>query len=228
MSLNFHTMFCVYMICGFWCLSAYFKGWVIDWEILPKLITIKKNLLGETHCSCRWSKLYWERIPLRRNMVGEMFHPKTSEKWFMLESSLGSPRVGVRSRMLRPEMLWLVPAVTWLNVDGFKILVKIPWQFAAVFSASRHCIQLKLTSIVSFFILLPINQHYVDKNQSMELPKYHNAWSVFASHTTLGDVMDFQLLLTSLSCRLVNTNESRQLQTLNWKPRWNCWATLKP
>ncbi len=51
-------------------------------------------------------------------------------------------------------------------------LVKTQWQFFAVFSASRNWIQLKLshvTWILSFFIIFPINQHYVDINQSMTL-----------------------------------------------------------
>ncbi len=61
-----------------------------------------------------------------------------SEKRFMHASFLRILRVGVRTRMLRPEM-WLVPAVTSLNVDEFDVLVKIPWQFLAVSSASRHC-----------------------------------------------------------------------------------------
>ncbi len=41
----------------------------------------------------------------------------------MLKSFLGFLRVGVRSRLLRPETR-LVPAVTWLNVDGLDLLVK--------------------------------------------------------------------------------------------------------
>ncbi len=44
--------------------------------------------------------------------------------------------------MLPPEMRSVL-AVTWLNVDGFDDLLKIPWYFIAVFSANRHCIQLK-------------------------------------------------------------------------------------
>ena len=58
----------------------------------------------------------------------------------MQEQFLRCLRVGVCSRMMRTEMR-LLPAITsLLNVDGFGILVKIPWQIFAVFSASGHCI----------------------------------------------------------------------------------------
>ncbi len=63
----------------------------------------------------------------------------------------------------------LVSAVTSLNMDGFDVLVKMKWQFFAVFSASSRCIQRYLshvTFIVSFVIILLINQHYFDKIQS--------------------------------------------------------------
>ncbi len=59
--------------------------------------------------------------------------------------------------------------------DGFNVLVKLSQQFSAVFSTSRQWIQLKLshvTLIVSFFIIWPTNQHYVEKKKykSMTLP----------------------------------------------------------
>ncbi len=58
-------------------------------------------------------------------------------------------------------------AVTSLNMDGFEVRVKTVRQFVADFSASKHCIQLKLpqvTFIVYFLTILPINQHHVKKN----------------------------------------------------------------
>ncbi len=67
----------------------------------------------------------------------------------------------------------VVPAVTLLHVAGFHILVKLLWQLFAVFSTSGHHYQLQLsqvTFIVSPMIILPINQHYVDTNQTMTLP----------------------------------------------------------
>ncbi len=63
--------------------------------------------------------------------------------------------VGVRSRMLRPEMQ-LVPAVTSLNVDGF-VDMKLLCQYLALSSASRHCIQLKL-SLVTLYLSLSCYQ----------------------------------------------------------------------
>ena len=74
----------------------------------------------------------------------------------------------------RPEMRF-VPAVTSLNVDGFNVCVVVPWQLFAVFSASRHFIQLKLpcvTFMVPFFITLPIVKDTCNhNNKSMTLPK---------------------------------------------------------
>ncbi len=87
----------------------------------------------------------------------------------MHESFLRFLRVGVRLQMLRPEM-WLVPAVASPNEDD--VLVKVLGEVFAIFPASRHCIQLKLshvTFIVSLLIIWPINQHHVNKNQSMPL-----------------------------------------------------------
>ncbi len=101
---------------------------------------------------------------LRSNNGLNKFPPKQfePEKRFRFFRFL---RVGVCSRMLRPEM-WLLLAVTSVNMSGFDILVKILWQFLGVLSASRHCIQLKLsqvTFVASFLIILPLNQNYVDK-----------------------------------------------------------------
>ncbi len=107
-----------------------------------------------------WTVL--RKYSLQSNMVWIIFHPKTyeSEKRFMHESFLSFLRAGV--------------AVTSLNMDGFNVFVKIPWQvFFAVFSACKLGIQLKLSCVifsVSFFIMLPINQHSVDKNQYLTLP----------------------------------------------------------
>ncbi len=73
--------------------------------------------------------------------------------------------VSIRTWMLWPEMRSIL-AVTSLDVDGFDVPVNIPWRFVAVFSASRHCIQLKLSHvalIVSFFLL--INQNFADKTR---------------------------------------------------------------
>ncbi len=83
-------------------------------------------------------------------MVWKVFHPKTfeSQKRFMHEPYLRFVRVGVGSRMLRPEIK-LVPAVTSLNIDGF----------VAVFSASRHCIQLKLSRVFCCIFLLNYNAY---------------------------------------------------------------------
>ena len=71
-------------------------------------------------------------------------------------------RVGLCSWMLRQEM-WLVPAVTSVSLK-FVFLAKTPCRVFAVFSASRHCVQLKLSQ-VNFYVYMScyghINRHYV-------------------------------------------------------------------
>ncbi len=59
-----------------------------------------------------------------------------SEKRLIHESSFRFLRVGVRSWMLLPEMR-LAPAVILLNVDGFDMLVKIPWQLFCCFLSKQ-------------------------------------------------------------------------------------------
>ncbi len=76
--------------------------------------------------------------------------------------------------MLGPKMR-LVPTVTLLNMDRFSVHVKnfffcflsFPQQVDTIFSRTFH-----VTFIVSFFKMLPINQHYGDKDQCtcMTLP----------------------------------------------------------
>ncbi len=105
-------------------------------------------------------------------MVWIIFDPKTfeSEKRFMHESFLRFLRVGVCWGMLQPEF---VPPVTSLIGLDSTFLWKYHEQCFAVFSTSRPYIQQKLspvTFIVSFYILLSINQYYVDKNKSMTIP----------------------------------------------------------
>ncbi len=63
----------------------------------------------------------------------------------------GFLRVGVRSRLLRPQMR-LVPTATVLNVDGFDVLEKKKKGFFEVLSASRHNAQLKLSHMTFLYL----------------------------------------------------------------------------
>ncbi len=56
----------------------------------------------------------------------------------------------------------------WCSVaDGLDVCVKILWKLFSVFSASRHCIQLKLSQMT--FILSLQFCHFDDKNQRLTL-----------------------------------------------------------
>lgn len=64
------------------------------------------------------------------------------------------------------------------------------WQIFAVFSTSRHYIQLKLSQVTFIWcsiIILPISQNYVDKKQTMTLPltwSHSFEWEVWERYPT--------------------------------------------
>ncbi len=82
-------------------------------------------------------------------------HSWISVGWCLLPNAAARDGVGTHCRLAKSGWIWHETTMT---------------VFSAVFSAIRHCIRLKLshvTSIVSFFIILPINKHYFDKKQCM-------------------------------------------------------------
>ncbi len=92
-----------------------FKGQVIDWKILPKLMTIKTDLVRST-AAVDNTNYFEKRIPFLSNMVWIVFHPKTfetekgfmhdflsqnSESWCPFANAAASDAVGTRCHLAK-------------------------------------------------------------------------------------------------------------------------------
>ncbi len=128
------------------------------------------NLLGEKIAAVESISCFLERVPSEAIWLGQ-FVIQNAYIWKTFIAAY--LWVGVRSRMLRPEMR-LVPAVTSINVNGFNVLAKTQCCFLR-FSQQIDTVFSVYFQMWLVFINLQRNKQHNDKKTTIYDPNFKRA-----------------------------------------------------